>query len=74
MSDSKGSSDEAIGRPREWREGRYQQPGRGVDQGVVPPDNGDAPAPEVVSTPVTRDDYEDLTPPSAGEDHDKTRR
>jgi hypothetical protein len=42
MSDSKagspkGSSDEAIGRPKEWREGRYQQNDKPVDQSVNNP-------------------------------------
>ena len=58
MSESKGSSDEAIGRPEDWREGRYQQPGKPVNDTVRAPTNGrDQPA-EVVSTPVTQADYE----------------
>jgi len=57
MNDNKGSSDEAIGRPDEWREGRYQQPGKPASPGVTPPPNSDAP-PTVKSTPVTRKDYE----------------
>jgi hypothetical protein len=57
MSESKGSSDESIGRPKEWREGRYQRPGASVDRSVVGPAQ-DAP-PDTVSTPVTKKDYED---------------
>ena len=33
----KGSSDEAIGRPKEWREGRYQQADKPVDPSVNDP-------------------------------------
>jgi hypothetical protein len=57
MSKTKGSSDEAIGRPGEWREGRYQTEGGPVDRSVEPPPNTDQP-PDVVSTPVTQKDYE----------------
>jgi hypothetical protein len=52
-SESTGTSDESIGRPDEWREGRYQQPGKPVDltkKTDVPP------SPD--SVPVTRKDYE----------------
>ncbi len=60
MSESKGTSDEAIGRPKEWREGRYQQPGKPVDDTVDTESNPgkDPEAPK--STPVTRKDYEQL--------------
>jgi hypothetical protein len=58
MSESKGSSDKAIGRPKEWREGRYQQPGKPVDDSV---DTGST-TPKVPAgsngVPVTREDYE----------------
>jgi hypothetical protein len=58
MSQTEGSSDEAIGRPQEWREGRYQQPGKPVDKTVAdPPDAKDRPT-DTVSTPVTRSDYD----------------
>lgn len=64
MGDSKGSTDEAIGRPKEWREGRYQQPGKTVDKSVSDdPQTGSEPEP--VSTPVTRKDYEGTAAPSA---------
>lgn len=56
MSKTKGSSDEAIGRPGEWREGRYQRGGDSVDQSVEQPPNTDQPR-DVVSAPVTQKDY-----------------
>jgi hypothetical protein len=56
MSKTKGSSDEAIGRPDEWREGRYQRGGQSVDRSVEKPPDTDQP-PDVVSTPVTQKDY-----------------
>jgi hypothetical protein len=59
MSKTKGSSDEAIGRPEEWREGRYQRGGHSVDRSVEPPSNTDEPR-DVVSTPVTQKDYSRL--------------
>lgn len=59
MSESKGTSDEAIGRPKEWREGRYQQPGKPADVSVKDAPQGEAqPSAHPVSTPVTRKDYE----------------
>jgi hypothetical protein len=58
MSEPKGSADEAIGRPKEWREGRYQQPGKPVDQSVEKPADEPDSEPDTVSTPVTRADYE----------------
>ena len=63
MSDSKGSTDESIGRPGEWREGRYEQKGKPVDQRVDDPAQDPTKAPDVVSTPVTRHDYEGTPPP-----------
>lgn len=55
---SQGTSDEAIGRPGPWREGRYQSPGNPPDQSVLTPP-GSSPNPDApVSTPVTRKDYE----------------
>jgi hypothetical protein len=39
----KGTSDEAVGRPAPWREGRYQQPGKPVDQTVNNPSEDGAP-------------------------------
>lgn len=64
MGNPEGSSDESIGRPADWREGRYQQPGKAVDESVVEPVQRDQPPPEPPSKPVTRKDYEDLTPPA----------
>jgi hypothetical protein len=56
MSKTKGSSDEAIGRPAEWREGRYQRGGHSVDRTVEKPADSDQPT-DPVSTPVTQKDY-----------------
>jgi hypothetical protein len=57
-SSGKGSSDESIGRPAEWREGRYQQPGKPVNESVQIPADERNRSPEPKSTPVTRRDYE----------------
>jgi hypothetical protein len=58
VSESKGTSDEAIGRPKPWGEGRYQQPGKPVDDTVdteaKPEQQPEAPK----GVPVTRKDYE----------------
>lgn len=59
MSDeSSGSSDKSIGRPKEWREGRYQQPGRSVDKSVTNQPRPEEGPPDTASTPVTKKDYE----------------
>jgi hypothetical protein len=58
-------TDEAIGRPNEWREGRYEQPGKPVDPTVNDPSQRTGKAPDTVSTPATRKDYESLQPPPA---------
>ena len=58
MSEPEGTSDEAIGRPKEWREGRYQQPGKPVDRSVETPPGQEDTQNEPESTPVTRADYE----------------
>jgi hypothetical protein len=60
MSDdnSKGSSDESIGRPSEWREGRYQQPGKPVGDTVRIPDEARQGSTDRISTPVTQRDYQ----------------
>jgi hypothetical protein len=55
---SDGSSDEAIGRPGEWREGRYQQSGKPVDRAVNDTKESQADSHDTTSTPVTRKDYE----------------
>jgi len=36
-----GSTDESIGRPASWREGRYQRSGAPVDQSVNEPSQGE---------------------------------
>jgi hypothetical protein len=55
--------DEAIGRPAEWGEGRYEAPLQPPSRGVAPPDAGNNAPPDIESTPVTRKDYESLEPP-----------
>jgi hypothetical protein len=58
MANSEGSTNEDIGRPGPWKEGRYQRPDESVDQTVHTP-AGTSPNPDKrVSTPVTRKDYE----------------
>jgi hypothetical protein len=58
MTNRKGPADEDIGRPGPWGANRYQKPGGKVEQSVLTPP-GTSPNPDpVVSTPVTRKDYE----------------
>jgi hypothetical protein len=57
MSDNNGSSDESIGRPEPWREGRYEQDGKSVKETVLTPPGSAPQANPPVSTPVTRKDY-----------------
>ena len=75
-----GSSDQAIGRPSAWREGRYEQSGKPVDKSVITPGGAAAASRDEISTPVTRKDYEgnnhehepagnDATPGKDGERH-----
>ncbi len=66
VSDAKGSSDEAIGRPKEWREGRYQQSNKPVDQSVNNPSQSNDEPHDTVGT---------QTPPHTepGRDTKKTR-
>jgi hypothetical protein len=56
-SNSNTSSDEAIGRPAEWREGRYQRRGDPPDQAVNKPSETDAQPHDTVGT---------QTPPATG--------
>jgi hypothetical protein len=55
-----GSTDESIGRPGTWREGRYQRGGAPVDQSVNKPSQSDRPKspPAEEQKPVTWRDYE----------------
>jgi hypothetical protein len=58
-----GSTDESIGRPADWREGRYQRSGARVDQSVkTPPASSRANRPKSPPAeqqkPVTLRDYE----------------
>lgn len=52
-----GSSDESIGRPADWREGRYQRSGAKVDQSVNQPS-------QTANEP--HDTFGTQTPPSTG--------
>lgn len=53
------STDEAIGRPGEWRGGRYQRGGAPVDQSVIVPAGESSKEPPLKDQrPVTRKDYE----------------
>ncbi|GAC1305555.1 MAG: hypothetical protein NVSMB10_09570 [Steroidobacteraceae bacterium] len=56
--DPKGTTDEAIGRPSEWREGRYEEAGKTTQKTVNDPAQREEKAPDTTSTPVTRRDYE----------------
>ncbi len=57
--DQTGSTDESIGRPGNWREGRYQLSGVRVDQSVNEPSQQKPPEPPAErERPVTRKDYE----------------
>jgi hypothetical protein len=67
VSNTKGSSEESIGRPKEWREGRYQQPGKSVDKTVVTPPKTPVAPEHIESTPVTHLDYESLDKPAERE-------
>lgn len=51
-----GSSDESIGRPTEWREGRYEKAGTPINGSVVKKP-GEVP-PDTTSTTVTERDYQ----------------
>ena len=64
---NKGTTNESIGRPGPWREGRYQKSGQSLEDSVAPDPPLDskrpleeAPAkvpPGPVSTPVRLDEY-----------------
>jgi hypothetical protein len=75
----KGTTDDSIGRPGPWREGRYQQAGEALDNSVAPDQPLDSnnpvklPAegrisPGPVSTAVHLDEYTAVggEPPDAG--------
>ena len=55
-----GSTDETIGRPPSWREGRYQRRGAPVDQSVNQPSQTDDAPHDTVGT---------QTPPTTGRDN-----
>ena len=65
---NKGTTDESIGRPGPWREGRYQESGEALDNSVQPDQPLDSKNPTKVpadeklsdhpiSTPVHLDEY-----------------
>lgn len=54
--DKGGSSDQDIGRPGTWREGRYQRPGGDVDDSVTKEPQALPKKPD--SKPVSEKDYE----------------
>jgi hypothetical protein len=58
MGNSEGSTDEDIGRPGPWKEGRYQRSGQSVDQSVHTPAENSTNSDKPASAPVTREDYE----------------
>jgi len=60
-----GSSDEAIGRPGNWREGRYQQRGAPIDQSVNKPSETTAEPHDTVGT---------QTPPATGRENAASRQ
>jgi hypothetical protein len=60
-----GTTDEDIGRPEPWGEGRYQQPGKSVDESVRTPPGSVPDADKRPSAPVTRKDYEIPGTPSS---------
>jgi hypothetical protein len=60
-----GSSGESIGRPADWQEGRYQQPGQPVDQSVNKPSETAAEPHDTVGT---------QTPPATGKRTSQTGR
>ena len=64
-SKSPGSSDQSIGRPGNWREGRYQQRGEPIDQSVNKPSESTAEPHDTVGT---------QTPPATGRDNAATRQ
>lgn len=51
------TSDESIGRPAEWREGRYEKSDEPLSPGVAEPERRDPGSQHIVSTPVTPQDY-----------------
>jgi hypothetical protein len=65
---NKGTTDESIGRPGPWQEGRYQSSGEALDNSVEPDQPLDSKTPakvptdaklphQPVSTPVHLDEY-----------------
>jgi hypothetical protein len=57
MATEKGSTDQDIGRPGPWREGRYQRDGDPVNASVRTPPGSSPSKDTPESTTVTRRDY-----------------
>jgi len=57
--ENKATTDESIGRPAAWREGRYQPSGEALDNSVTAEQAASEPriAHQPVSTPVHLDEY-----------------
>jgi hypothetical protein len=68
MGKSKGTTGEDIGRPELWGEGRYQKPGKSVDESVRSPPGSVPNTDKRSSTPVTRNDYESSKTASPSKD------
>ena len=68
MGKSEGKTGEDIGRPEPWGEGRYQKPGKSVDESVRTPPGSVPNADKRSSTPVTRKDYESSETASPSKD------
>jgi hypothetical protein len=68
MGKSEGTTGEDIGRPGPWGEGRYQEPGKSVDESVRTPPGKVPNADKRPSTPVTPKDYESSETASPSKD------
>jgi hypothetical protein len=79
---SKGTTDESIGRPGPWQEGRYQKSGQSLDNSVTPEQPLDSknpvktPAeprvvPGPIGTPVHLDEYTTVAEHQSGDEKRK---
>ena len=82
---NKATTDESIGRPEPWREGRFQQSGEDLDNTVAPDQPLDSKnpvktpaeakvAPGPVSTPVHLDEYTAVAGKPGDADKQQKRR
>lgn len=58
MARNEEATDEDIGGPHPWGEGRYRRGGQPIDRSVLAPPGASLHPKGPVSTPVTRKDYE----------------